>query len=35
MNHAPQPQEEKLGYYFQSGTCLGAIETHNVVSFLW
>ena len=35
MNHAPQPQEEKLGYYFQYGTCLGAIETHNVVSFLW
>ena len=22
------PQEEKLGYYFQSGTCLGALETH-------
>ena len=35
MNHAPQPQEEKLGYYFQSGTWSGAIETHNVVSFLW
>ena len=34
MNHAPQPQEENFGYYFQSGICLGAIETHNVVSFL-
>ena len=20
------PQEEKLGYYFQSGTCLGALK---------
>ena len=27
MNHVPQPQEEKLGYYFQSGTCLGVFET--------
>ena len=35
MNHVPQPQEEKLIYYFQSGTCLGAIETHVLVSFLW
>ena len=34
MKHAPQPQKEKLGYYFQSETCLEAIETHNVVSFL-
>ena len=36
MNHVPQPQEEKLGYYFQSGTCLGATETHkfSMVSFL-
>ena len=34
INRAPQQQEEKLGYYFQSGTCLGAIETYNVVSFL-
>ena len=22
--HPPPPQEEKVGYYFQSGTCLGA-----------
>ena len=29
------PQEEKLGYYFQSGTCLGALETHDLFSFLW
>ena len=35
MSHVSQPQEEKLGYYFQSGTCLGAIETHVFVSFLW
>ena len=35
MNHVPQPQEEKLGYYFQSGACLGAIETDVLVSFLW
>ena len=35
MNHVPQPQEEKLGYYFQSGTCLWAKETHVFVSFLW
>ena len=35
MNLAPQPQEEKLGYYFQPGTCLEAIETNVLVSFLW
>ena len=29
------PQEEKLGYYFQLGTCLGALETHVLLSFLW
>ena len=28
MNHVPQPQEENLGYYFQSETCPGALETH-------
>ena len=28
MNLVPQPQEEKLGYYFQSETCPGALETH-------
>ena len=28
------PQEEKVGYYFQSGTCLGALETHVLLSFL-
>ena len=31
----PFPQEEKLGYYFLSGTCLGALETHVLLSFLW
>ena len=35
MNHVPQSQEEKPGYYFQPGTCLRAIETHVLVSFLW
>ena len=29
------PQEEKVGYYFQSGTCLGALETHVLLSCLW
>ena len=29
------PQEEKVGYYFQSGICLGASETHVLLSFLW
>ena len=29
------PQEEKLGYYFQLGTGLGALETHVLLSFLW
>ena len=27
------PQEEKVGYYFQSGTCLGASETHVFTKF--
>ena len=31
----PPPQEEKLGYYFQSGPCLGALETHVLLSILW
>ena len=31
----PPPQEEKLGYYFELGTCLGALETHVLLSFLW
>ena len=35
MNHVPQPQEEKLGYYFQSETCPGALETLVFLSFLW
>ena len=30
-----QPQEEKLGYYFQSETCPGALVTHVFLSFLW
>ena len=28
------PQAEKLGYYFQLGTCLGAMKTHVLLSFL-
>ena len=35
MNHVPQPQEEKLGYYFQTKTCPLALETHVSLSFLW
>ena len=35
MNHVPQPQGEKLGYYLQSETCPGALETHVFLSFLW
>ena len=36
MNHVPQPQEENLGYYFQSETCPGALETFVFFkSFLW
>ena len=34
MNHVPQPQEEKLNYYFQSETCPGALETHVFSKFL-
>ena len=34
MNHVPLPQEETLGYYFQSGTCLVALETHDLLNFL-
>ena len=33
MNHVPQPQEEKLGYYFQFETCLGALEPHVCSKF--
>ena len=29
------PEEEKLGYYFQLGTYLEALETHVLLSFLW
>ena len=35
MNHVFQPKEDKLGYYFKSETCLGAIETHVLLCFLW
>ena len=34
MNHVPLPQEETLGYYFQSGTCLVALKTHDLLRFL-
>ena len=34
MNHIPYSQEETLGYYFQSGTCLVALETHDLLRFL-
>ena len=26
-------QDENLGYYFQSGTCLRALETHVLLSY--
>ena len=29
------PQEEKTWYFFKLGTCLGALETHVLLSFLW
>ena len=35
MNYVPKPQEETHGYYFQSGTCRGALETHDLLNFLW
>ena len=35
MNHGQQSQEETLGYYLQSSTCLLCLETHNLLSFLW
>ena len=35
MNHVPQPQEEKLGYYFQLETWPGALESHVFLSFIW
>ena len=35
MIHVLQPQKEKLGLYFQSRTCLGALKTHVFLSFLW
>ena len=34
MNHVCQPQEEKLGCYFQSEPCLGALESHVFLSCL-
>ena len=34
MNHVLKPQEETLGYYFQSGTCLVALETHDLLRIL-
>ena len=33
MNHVLLPQEKKLGYYFQSETCPGALKTHVFLSF--
>ena len=35
MNLVPQPQEETLGYYLQSGACLVALETNGLINFLW
>ena len=35
MNHVPQPQEEKLGYYFQPETGLRVFKPHVLLSFLW
>ena len=34
MNHVPLPQEETLCFFFQSGTCLVALETHDLLRFL-
>ena len=34
MNHVPQPQEEKLGYFFQAETYLVALETLDLLRFL-
>ena len=34
INHVPQPKKEKIGYYFQSGTCLGTLETYVLLSCL-
>ena len=31
----PNPREEKFGCYFESGTCLGGLETHVLLSYLW
>ena len=33
MNHVPQPQEEKFGYCFQSGACLGVFGAHVLLCF--
>ena len=35
MKHIPKPQKEILGYYFQSGTCLGVFKTHVSLCFRW
>ena len=35
MNYDPKTKEEKLCYYFQSGTYLGALETYVLLNFLW
>ena len=34
INHVSVPQEEKLGYYVQSVTCLVALGTHDLLRFL-
>ena len=34
MNHVPLPQEETLGYYFQSEKCLVTLETQDLLRFL-
>ena len=31
----PPPGEEKFGCYLESGTCLGGLETHVLLSYLW
>ena len=33
MNRVHNPLEEKFGYYFQSETCLGALETYVLLTF--
>ena len=35
MNHVPQLQEERFGYYFLSGKCFGTLETIALPHLIW